>query len=143
MDNVYINIGSPKCCLFVSVSLFMIKQLEKNPFLYYAVEESLECAKNEYYAAGILTFSQLLNSLNKSTPKDRNRVAHEILKFKPTKEMYERVKNRFEKAATAKNKEEQSRYKDLKEYEQKVHEAWTSLMAKFEKDGIGAGYSAP
>ena len=84
MEKLYINIGSEKCCFFVKISIFLINQLEKHPFLYYAVEEALECAKNGYYAAGIITFAQLLNLMKKKTPYSRHLVAHEILKERPT-----------------------------------------------------------
>ena len=135
MDNVYINIGSPKCCMFVKISMFIIKQLDKNPFLYYAVEEALECAKNQYYASGILTFSQLLNLLNEATPKDRHMVAHEILKNKPTKEMYEEIKAKFEKVASEINIKEISKSGDPKRYEQKIRQSWNELMVKLNTRG--------
>lgn len=140
MDERYINIGSEKSCCFVRTSLFLIKQLDKHPFLYYAVEEALECAKIGYYAVGILTFSQLLNLTNKSTPKERNRVAHEILKGPPTKEMYERVKIKFEKAAEAITKKELSLHKDPKEYDQKLAQVWTELIVKWHP-GVNVGLS--
>lgn len=130
MNNVYINIGTPKCCLFVKTSMFLIKQFDKNPFLFFAVEEALECAKNQYYASGILTFSQLLNLLNEATPKNRHMVAHEILKNKPTKEMYEEIKEKFEKAASNINIKEIKQHSDIKQYEEKISRSWNDFMAK-------------
>ena len=109
--------------------------LENNPFLYYAVEEAIECAKNDYYASGILAFSQLLNALNEKTPKDRHIIAHEILRNKPTKEMYEEIKAKVEKAADDINISEIKKHRDIKEYEQKIQNRWRELMAKLNPMG--------
>ena len=135
MNNVSINIGSPKCCFFVKISMRIINLLEKNSFLFYAVEEAMECAKNNYYASGILTFSQILNSLNEKTPKDRHIIAHEILKKKSTKEMYEKIKAKVEKAADDINISEIKKHKDIKEYELKIQSRWCELMAKLNPKG--------
>jgi hypothetical protein len=130
MDNLYINIGTKKSCLFVTLSMLLIKQLDKNPFLYYAVEEALECAKNNYYASGILAFSQLLNLFNEKTPKDRHIIAHEILRHRPTKEMYEQIIEKVKNASIAINVREMKRHDDIKKYEQKILKAWNDLMSK-------------
>lgn len=129
-NNIYINIGTENCCFFVRMSIFLIKRLEQNPLLYYAVEEALLCAKNSHYAAGIITFAQLLNLLKEKTPEDRHLVAHKILQVRPTKEAYEEVKQEFEKAAEELNEEEIKKQKNISEYEKKVHTAWEELMQK-------------
>lgn len=134
MDNLYINIGTEKSCFFVNLSMFLIKQLDKNPFLYYALEEALECAKNNYYASGILTFSQLLNLLNEKTPEDRHIIAHEIFRNRPTKEMYEQIVEKVKNAVTAINIREISRQSDIKQYEQIILKAWNDLMSKLTPD---------
>lgn len=90
MNKLYINVGSEKCCLFVKMSSFLLRALERNPLLYFAVEEALECAKIGYYAIGILTFSQLLNLFNRKTPASRHVVAHQILRQRPTKPVFEK-----------------------------------------------------
>ena len=92
----------------------IINLLEKNPFLYYAVEEAMECAKNNYYASGILAFSQILNSLNEKTPKDRHVIAHEMLRNKPTKEMYDDIKSKVEEVADKINMKEINKHSDIK-----------------------------
>ncbi len=135
MNNEYINIGSPKCCFFVKMSMRIMILLENNPFLYYAVEEALECAKNDYYASGILAFSQLLNALNEKTPKDRHIIAHKILRNKPTKEMYEEIKAKVEKAADDININEIKKHNNIKEYELKIEKRWRDLMVKLNPVG--------
>lgn len=131
MDNHYINIGSPKCCFFVKTSLTIIRVLDQNPFLHFAVEEAMECAKNDYYAAGILSFSQLLNQLNEKTPNDRHLIAHEILRNKPTKEMYESIFEQVKSATAAINIREMKRHRDIKQYAQRVSHAWNAFMRKY------------
>ncbi|HOF50640.1 MAG TPA: hypothetical protein PLH22_03135 [Candidatus Colwellbacteria bacterium] len=95
----FVNIGTEKSCLFISLSSQLINILRKNPFLYFATEESLLCANQGYYAAGILAFSQLLNCLNEKTPKERHKVAHEFLKYKPKREYYEKLFKLLENAS--------------------------------------------
>ena len=130
MNNVYINIGSEKCCFFVKISMAFMKQLERNPFLYYAVEEALECAKNDYYASGILAFSQILNVLNEKTPGSRHVIAHEFLRQRPTKEMYDEIKNKLENTANKINIREMKKHDNIKEYEEKIQSRWKELMKK-------------
>ena len=115
--------------------MHIIKQLERNPFVYYAVEEGMECAKNNYYVSGILTFSQLLNLLNEKTPKDRHIIAHEILQKRPTKAMYEKIKSSVEKAADEINIKEINKHNDIKQYEQKLLQEWSELMVKLGGSG--------
>lgn len=85
----YINIGTEKSCLFVLISKRLINILEKNKLLYFAIEESLECASRGYYAAGILAYSQLFNCFGIKAPESRHKVAHEFLHHRPTAEIYD------------------------------------------------------
>ncbi len=140
MGEHYINIGSEKCCCFVRMSMFLITQLDKNPFLYYAVEEALECAKIGYYSTGILTFSQLLNLLHKKTPTERHLVAHDILQSRPTKESYEKIEEAFKDAATHQSKTEQSRRSSQQEYNRQLTQKWTELISKLHP-GVNIGIS--
>ena len=87
--DLYVNIGTQKCCLFVRMSYFLLRKLQIYPLLYYAVEEGLQCAKEGYYAAGIMALSQLLNVLNEGAPEARHRVAHELVERRPSKAEYE------------------------------------------------------
>ncbi|MGD0784477.1 MAG: hypothetical protein ABR969_01535 [Sedimentisphaerales bacterium] len=128
MQNLYINIGTKKCCFFVKISIFLIEKLEKYPFLYYAVEEALECAKNEYYAIGIITFAQLLNIMNKKTPDSRHLIAHEILKVRPTKATFEKIKQEFKMAASEYNEREIVKYKNVSEYQNLVFLKWDKFL---------------
>jgi hypothetical protein len=130
MNDLYINIGSQKCCFFVKISIFLINKLEQHPFLYYAVEEALECAKNGYYAIGIITFAQLLNIMNKKTPSCRHLIAHEILKTRPSKDSLETIKQEFKKAASEQNNREMIKYKNDSQYQDDVSQKWNTLMQK-------------
>jgi hypothetical protein len=130
MKDSYINIGSRKCCFFVKISIFLINQLEKHRFLYYAVEEALECAKNGYYAIGIITFAQLLNIMKKKTPRSRHLIAHEILKIRPTKDSFETIKQEFKKAASEYNNREMVKYENISQYQVHVFQKWNTLMEK-------------
>lgn len=87
----YINIGTEKSCLFILLSRQLINILERNPFLYSAIEEGLQCASQGYYAAGILAYSQTLNCFGSQTPNERHEVAHEFLQHTPSQESYEKI----------------------------------------------------
>ena len=86
-----INIGTGKACLFLPLSKQLIQILKRKRFLYFAIEESLKCAKRGYYSAGILAYSQCLNCFNKKVPKARHRVAHNFLEYKPNLEEYDNI----------------------------------------------------
>lgn len=88
-EKPYINIGTEKASLFLNMSKRLINILERNPLLYYSVEESLKCSSQGYYTAGILAYSQLYNVLGLEAPEERHRVAHELLRHRPTKDTYE------------------------------------------------------
>jgi phosphomannomutase len=128
MNELYINIGSEKSCLFVKTSIFLIKTLERHPFLYYAIEEALECAKLGYYGIGILAFSQLLNLFNKDTPKSRHIVAHEFLKQRPSKDIYTTVLESLKKAAADRSDQEIEKTKSIENYHKKLEEEWMILI---------------
>lgn len=128
MDELYINIGSGKSCCFVKMSVFLMKKLEIYPLLFYAMEEATKCAGLGYYGIGIITFSQLLNLFDRATPEDRHIVAHEILRQKPTREMYESIVDSFKEAATERSDQECAKCKNIEEYQQKVIEDWKILM---------------
>lgn len=130
MSNIFINIGTEKSAFFISISIFLIKRLEKKPLLYYAVEEAVLCAKNGHYATGILTFAQLLNLLKEKTPNDRHLVAHQILEVRPTEKAYKEAKSKLEDVAKEISEMETSRYSNIQEYQDKVHEEWQKLMKK-------------
>ncbi|MHC4798924.1 MAG: hypothetical protein ACYTF1_20010, partial [Planctomycetota bacterium] len=97
---------------------------------YYAVEEALKCAKNGYYAVGIITFAQLLNLLKEKTPSDRHLVAHEILSKRPSKDNYEEIVQQFKNAASEFNYKESINYKDINQYKNLVLQKWQELMTK-------------
>jgi hypothetical protein len=130
MNELYINIGSNKCCFFIKNSIFLINCLEKCPLLYYAVEEALQCAKNGYYSIGIITFAQLLNIMNKNTPPSRHLVAHKILKIRPTKKSFEMIMNEVKNVASEYNCKEMEKYKDVKEYHVYIFNRWTDFLGK-------------
>lgn len=130
MDKLYINIGSKKCCFFVKISIFLINQLEKHPFLYYAVEEALECSSRGYYASGIITFAQLLNLMKKKTPNSRHLIAHQILKERPTKAAFEEITQEVKKTASEYNDREITEYQDNSKYQDLVLKKWNELLKK-------------
>ncbi len=68
MSDLYVNLGTGKCCFFVQASKLLLEKLERYPALHHAVEESLECAKLEYYGIGVIAFAQLLNLLSAKNP---------------------------------------------------------------------------
>jgi hypothetical protein len=94
-DELYLNIGTVKCCLFVPTSTFMIKQLTQYPLLCFSVEEALECAKLGYYGIGVMTFAQILNLRNEETPDERHRVAHKFLEGRPSKATFDEIVKEF------------------------------------------------
>ena len=137
MEKLSINIGSEKSCFFVNISIFLINQLKKHPFLYYAVEEALECAKNGYYATGIITFAQLLNLMKKKTPDSRHLIAHGILKVRPTKKTFEEVKEEFKKAASEYSEKEILNYQENSNYQDLVLQRWYELKQSLINNSTG------
>lgn len=110
------------------MSKYLIEVLRKYPLLHYAVEESLLCAKMGYYGIGILAFSQLLNQLNKRTPDARHEVAHEFLKVRPTKGIYEGILEEFKKAASERSDSELEKSQNIQHYQQELVGSWDQLM---------------
>jgi hypothetical protein len=131
MNDIYINLGSEKACLFVEVSVLLVRRLERYPLLYFAVEEALECSKQGYYGIGIIAFSQVLNVVfNEETPAIRHEVAHELLQRRPTKENLDSLIEQLKNAAGERANRERQKAASLPEYEARVMEDWAKLIAK-------------
>ena len=128
--DIYINIGSEKCCQFVSMSRFLLKQLDKKPLLYYSVEEALECAKIGYYGIGIIAFSQLLNLFKEKTPEHRHLVAHDFLCQRPSKEVFDETVAAFKNAASKQSDHEYKKQNDIPAYKQLLSKEWEELIKK-------------
>jgi len=128
MSRLYINIGTEKCCLFVKMSTFLLNRLERYPLLFYAVEESLECAKLNYYGIGIIAFSQLLNLFNEQTPPERHEVAHEFLTVRPSRCNFDRIVGQFKDAAEACSDRECARCDDVATFESKIAARWAAFI---------------
>jgi hypothetical protein len=143
MNELYINVGSKKCCLFVKMSILLLRALERTPLLYFAVEEALECAKTGYYGIGILTFSQLLNLFNERTPASRHVVAHELLRQRPTKLMFEEAIEAFKSAASRQGDRECRRHASTTDYQQKVAKEWKAFFEKLNETYGGRLQEAP
>lgn len=126
----FINIGTGKACLFLNLSKRLIKVLEKNKFLYYAIEEGLECASHGYYAAGILAYSQCLNRFGIEAPKARHKIAHEFLLHKPSRKDYKAILELLKYVAEVAYIKEADKYKgDRNDF----HKELISLWEKFPK----------
>jgi hypothetical protein len=128
MPELYINIGTVKSALFVRMSTFLIRRLEQYPLLYFAVEESLECAKNEYYGIGIIAFAQLLNVMNEETPDSRHLVAHEFLEHRPSKEAFDSAVEKFKKTAAQRSDQESIKYDSVEDYGRKIAQEWGTFI---------------
>lgn len=129
-DTFYINIGTAKCCLFVRMSSFLLRQLERYPLLYWSVEEALECAKIGYFGIGIMAFAQLLNIVNEETPDSRHLVAHRFLELRPTKATFDKVVDEFKCAAAKRSDQESSKCSSIHEYQRMLALEWEKLIAK-------------
>jgi hypothetical protein len=130
MAELYINIGTVKSALFVRMSTFLIRRLEKYPLLYFAVEESLECARNGYYGIGIVAFAQLLNVMNEETPDSRHLVAHEFLERRPSKEAFDSVVEKFKESAAQRSDQESRKYDTVDDYGRKIAQEWETFITK-------------
>ena len=126
----YINIGTGKSCCFIHLSEFLLRQLQKQPLLHYAVEEALICATSGYYAAGILAFSQLLSLFAVRTPAARHKVAHELLKSQPAEEVFNAVRTELKSAAYGKYTTELAKEGDAREYHKRLHEEWRRMFLR-------------
>lgn len=127
MNGVHINIGTEKCCFFVPMSLLLINNLKKYRFLFYAVEEAMECSKHNYYSIGIIVFSQLFNLMKKKTPQERHKVAHEILRSQPSKDVFERITKEFLRVAEEIQSQEMKKYQSGVVYADKLFLEWGNL----------------
>lgn len=136
MDTLFINIGTVTSCLFVKMSLRFLKLLQRNPLLYFAVEEALECAKIGYYGIGIIAFSQILNSLNKTTPASRHVVAHELLRHRPDKYAYECALENLKMTASEQSERELGKSTDKVSYRRRVAEEWHALVYELHSDRV-------
>lgn len=134
MNTHYINIGTEKCCFFVPLSTFLLKRLEQHPLLYYAMEEAVKCAQAGYYSAGIIIFAQLLNVFNEGTPDGRHKVAHSVLKERPTREAYDAIVAQVLKIAKKIQNSEISKYPDTKAFELEIGEKWNFFMTKMSEN---------
>lgn len=134
---MYINIGTQKACLFVSMSIRLLKKLREYPFLYYAVEEALISAKNHYYAIGIIVWYELLkNVLSANSKRDsekRNITVHDILKVKPTKLNYNILLDKFKEVSKRCYLKEAGKTKNKKEYDRKIQYEWKEFIKGLSK----------
>ena len=131
----FINIGTEKACLFLHLSKRLIKVLEKNKFLYYAIEEGLECASHGYYAAGILAYSQCLNCFGIETPEVRQKIAHEFLLHKPSRKNYEEILELLKYVAEVAYIKEADKYKgDRDDFHKELVSLWEGFQKTYLKD---------
>lgn len=124
-----INIGTEKACLFIGMSRHLVNVLKKNPFLYFAVEESLLSAKQGWYSIGIIAYAQILNTLNQKTPQKRHEIAHRILRMQPSKSDYEAVLDKLKKAAQERCVAEFSKAKDKEKYREELLAEWKAWVS--------------
>lgn len=127
-DELYLNIGTDKSCLFVRMSRFVLKRLQQYPLLYFSVEEALECAKIGYYGIGIMAFAQLLNLLSESTPDERHLVSHKFLEWRPSKQSFDAIVDEFKTAAANVSARESARVQDIGVYNQIVLQEWKDFI---------------
>jgi hypothetical protein len=127
-DTLYINIGTEKSCMFVKMSRYLLRQLERYPLLYYSVEEALECAKIGYYGIGAIAFAQLLNLLNEKTPESRHLVAHRFLEVRPSKETFDEVVAEFKAAAANRSDHESRSFTPVGEYHRTIAAQWNEFI---------------
>jgi hypothetical protein len=128
-EKPYINIGTEKSCLFVLLSKRLIRILENNTFLYYSIEETLMCASKGYYAIGILTYSQIFNCFKIKTPNARHKIAHEFLKHKPSKNVYENLLEELKHITEVAYIEEADKFKGSREdFHKELFASWQKYI---------------
>ena len=130
MSDVYINIGTEKCCLFVRLSRFLIRRLNRYPLLYFAVEEALECRKIGYSGVGIITFAQLLNLFEKQTPRSRHDIAHEILAKRHDCQALDKIIEQFKSAAAECSDQECAKQEDVDKYRRQIVTEWAEMVKR-------------
>jgi hypothetical protein len=127
--NPFLNIADETCCFFCPASIRLIKLFQKYPLLYAAMVEGVKCAKQGYYAAGILVFSQLLKEYSHSEPEERQKVAHKFLRQPPNEQDYQSVREMLLDIATKQMIEEFYRYKNKGiNYKEELEKEWRCLM---------------
>lgn len=131
---VFVNVGSPKACLFVHMSNRLLDRMTEMPLLYYAIEESLISEKNGYYSIGIIVWHDLLKAVlhtgSKEDSEERNIPAHDVLKIRPTKESYERLLVKFKEEARKRYLIEVAKETSTEIYQIKLHHKWVVYMKK-------------
>ncbi|MBI2473988.1 hypothetical protein HYV70_05555 [Candidatus Uhrbacteria bacterium] len=127
----YINIGGPQASCFCASSIRLMEKLIEFPLLHDAVEEAVMSAKQEFFVAGILLFSQLLVEVcSEEEPEERNKVAHEFFKSPPTKEQYEKVRELFDSAAKKRYTHEKYRKGASVNFDQDLMNFWNDHFCK-------------
>lgn len=130
LKEVYINIGTEKACCFIINSKHLMNTLQRFPLLYYAIEEGNLCAKQGYYSAGILAFSQVIKQFNIKEPNERHLVAHKMLLEIPRKTNYNKVVEEFKTIAREKYNNEILKVSNEKAYNEELCILWKNLMQK-------------
>lgn len=129
---LYINIGTPKTCLFVLMSNKLLGGLRKYPVLYDAVEEALISAKNGYYSIGVIVWCELLKSVlhanSKQDSDERNISAHDFFKIRQTKKSYDNLLDKFKKESEKCYLKELAKTKDKKTYISDIQNKWEKFM---------------
>jgi len=137
VDSVYINIGTEKACLFLNVSRQLVNVLKQNPFLYFAVEESLLSAKEGWYAVGIIAYAQILKTLNHRQPMKRHEIAHQLLLMRPSKKDYDDVLNELKSVAKQQCLKEFTKAKDKEKYREELFRDWELWVYGIRKIAMG------
>ena len=131
---VFVNVGSPKACLFIHMSNRLLDRMIEMPLLYDAIEESLISEKNGYYSIGIIVWHDLLKTVlhsgSKEDSEERNIPAHDVLTARPTKESYERLLVKFKEEARKRYLIEVVKETSPEVYQSKLHEKWKIYMKK-------------
>jgi hypothetical protein len=130
MDDLYVNIGTVRCCLFVKMSRQLLRVLRRSPVLFFGVEEALLSAKNGWYGIGILVWSQILNALNRPAHHSRNLVAHELLKQRPTRVAFDEAVAVLKATASEQSERELTRHSDPASYRKIVLGEWRDLVSR-------------
>ncbi len=127
----YVNIGSGRSCLFLPASMHLVKCMQQHPALYHAIEEAQDCARDEYYTAGIIVLDQALTALfNVSKRGGRNKAAHERLKSKPSREDYELLLEELKNAAKKKQELELRKAQSRDHWYIAFRGQWRDLMTQ-------------
>lgn len=130
----YINIGDETYAVFVPMSMHLLNIMRRYPLIHSAFVEGAKCAKQGFYAAGILAYSQLLKEFSEEEPEERNRVGHEFLKKPPSQENYTAVMEQFDEVAKKKTINEFFRHQNNeKVYKEELVKQWNALISSYDK----------